>query len=498
MNYCRVPTEISIADIHAKQESLSPGMYRRVIIPTSVIKPLRDLLESQRPFDKGTDPGSVWYMKSSPRYFIRTKALQEYSCLITPKGDAIIPINPRVFSNPDLSDGDILMSKDSNIGECAIIDGNSWKGHMFSGGIVRLHPACDLYYLFSFLKHPLFKEQLHAMTARGATITHAKTLWLDCLIPFPNQKDADRVIRYVSVLMLAIIEKERTLRDRNRLIDATIQSELESNQRARRFSYEYPTISDLRKLSRLDVGMYSEQFKRKMFLILNYVGGTATYEELGFEIGRGQNLQLSCIGKSIYSEEEKPNFYRLVAPTDISEYRTVRQFRFLGNKRSLALLKQGDVVFGAEGFCKGRVVILADTVYKTISNIHGITFHHKDGDFSKGIFLGCFLGYLRDNGLVDAIGAGGSGGSLAIGYFHHVPFPKFPSDKQAAIAKLYHNPAPLPADMATLENFLDWHRRWNAELGIWDLDREMKNLQRTLAAVQEKIINGNKVTVPIP
>lgn len=80
-----------------------------------------------------------------------------------------------------------------------------------------------------------------------------------------------------------------------------------------------------------------------------------------------------------------------MAPTDISEYRTVRQFRYLGNKKNLDVLKQGDVVFGAEGFGKGRVVILADEVQGTISNIHGITFHHKHGEIIEGIFLGCFL-----------------------------------------------------------------------------------------------------------
>ena len=226
-------------------------------------------------------------------------------------------------------------------------------------------------------------------------------------------------------------------------------------------------------------------------------GGYATYEELGFDIGRGQNLQVSCIGKSIYSDDPKANFYRLVAPTDISEYRTVRKFRYLGNKKELSLLKQGDVVFGAEGFGKGRVVILADEVQKTISNIHGIIFHPKDGNIVKGIFLGCFLGYLRSIGLVDAIAAGGSGGSLAIGYFHHVPFPKFPDDKQADIARLYHNYVPPPEDAPTLDTFVDWHRRWNADLGIWELDREMNALQGILADVREQIIEGKTVEVPI-
>jgi len=474
MHYLRVPHEITLTDVQAKDASFSPGMYRRVIIPTRAAKPIGDLLDAKKPFDKGAEPGSMWYMKRSTHGFIRTKALQDYSYLIYPKGDAVVPINPRAFDDPNLCDGDILMSKDSNLGECAVVDGNGWKNHMFSGGIVRLHPTSDRWYLYSFVKNPIFKAQLRAMTSRGATIAHAKTLWLDCLIPFPDQGDAPRVIRYVSALMEAIVDKEKAIRERNKLIDASIVEELRRGQdNAQTFLYELPTIGELRCLMRLDAGLYSEDSKRKLFFVRNYRLGTGTYEELGFEIGRGQNLQISCIGQSIYSDEEKPNFYRLVAPTDISEYRTVRRFRYLGNKKSLSLLKEGDVIFGAEGFCKGRVVILPDAVQRTITNIHGIVFHLKDGNLTKGIFLGCFLGYLRNIGLVDAIGAGGSGGSLAMGYFHLVPFPKFCDDKQAEIARLYHNPVPPPQDATTLETFVHWHRRWNADLGIWELDREM-------------------------
>ena len=440
----------------------------------------------------------MWYMTRSPHAFIRTKALQDNSFLIYPKGDAIVPINPRAFSHPDLSDGDILMSKDSNVGECAVVDGDGWKNHMFSGGIVRLHPAIDRWYLYSFLKHPIFKTQLHALASRGATIRHAKNLWLDCLVPFPDQEGADAVIRYVSSLIMAIVDKEKAIRQKNRLVDSLIAAELMQLQdESQDFVYQLPTSREVREFTRLDTGLYSEETKRKLFLIGKYKRGTVTYEGLGFQIGRGQNLQVSCIGQSLYSEEDKPNFYRLVAPTDISEYRTVRQFRYLGNAKSLSLVKKGDVIFGAEGFCKGRVVILADEVKRTITNIHGIVFRPKDGSLIKGIFLGCFLGYLRNVGLVDAIGAGGSGGSLAIAYFHLVPFPRFADETQEQIARLYHNPTQNSQSPPTADTFVEWHRCRNTALGIWQLDEEMKELKQTLTAVQEQIIDGSRVTVPI-
>ena len=498
MRYETVPTEITLSDIESKEASWSPSMYRHVTLPTSATKRVEELLEVDRPYDKGVEPGSVWYMRRSSYNFIRTKAIQEYSCLIYPKGDAIIPINGRVFEGSGLLDKDILMIKDSNVGECVIIIGHNWQNYMFSAGIVRLHPIINPYYLFSFLKHPLFKLQLLALIARDTTITHARDLWLNCYIPFPNQENSDLVIKYVSVLMEAIVQKEVAIRERNSSIDRAFELELGTNQQLdKTFFFSMPTIKEIQELGRLDTGMYSVDYKDKLFRIINYKYGYTNYVELGFDVIRGQNLQISNIGESIYSDVYKSDFYRLVAPTDISEYRTVRQFRYLGSSKKLSLLKQGDVIFGAEGFGKGRVVILADEAQNTISNIHGIIFHPQDENIIKGIFLGCFLGYLRAIGLVDAIAAGGSGGSLAISYFHHVPFPKFPEDKQREIAQLYHNPALPPTDTPTIDTFLDWHSLWNKELGIWELDREMKALQQTLADVQDRIIEGKRVDVPL-
>ena len=70
-------------------------------------------------------------------------------------------------------------------------------------------------------------------------------------------------------------------------------------------------------------------------------------------------------------------------------------------------------------------------------------------------------------------------------------------DKQAAIAQLYHNPLITPTGEPTLGTFVEWHRKWNESLGIWELDREMKALQQTLSDVQERIIQGETFEVPV-
>jgi len=257
MNYLRVPRAITLADLRTKDASWSAGMYRRVEIPTSHTRSVRGLIAG---YDKGTDPGSMYYLPKSTHHFIRTKALQSHSYLICPKGGAITPINPRVFEDMVLADGDILVSKDSNVGECAMLDGDGWRNHMLSGGVVRLRPSINRYYLFAFLKHELFKTQLLPLVPRGATIAHGKELWLDCRIPFPAQRDADDVIAFVAAVTEALVGKEKAIRARNDEIHARIEAELTGNQTGT-FRYEHPMRNEIASLGRFDAAIYSYEYK---------------------------------------------------------------------------------------------------------------------------------------------------------------------------------------------------------------------------------------------
>src|SRR5439155_2657889 len=138
---------------------------------------------------------------------------------------------------------------------------------------------------------------------------HAKTLWLDCLIPFPNQEDADRVICYVSTLMQAIVEKERTIRQRSDTIHHLIQDELGSNQKARLFQFEHPYLSEIRASGRLDSAIYDLEYKSKIWLIKNYERGSGTPEEEGFKVTPGPSLEIKLLGTRIGSDTYKPGFY---------------------------------------------------------------------------------------------------------------------------------------------------------------------------------------------
>jgi hypothetical protein len=86
MNYLGVPRELTLSEILNRQDSWSPSMFRRVIIPNTNVKRVSELLRTSKPFDRGSEPGSMHYLQNSTHYFIRTKALQDHSCLLYPKG----------------------------------------------------------------------------------------------------------------------------------------------------------------------------------------------------------------------------------------------------------------------------------------------------------------------------------------------------------------------------------------------------------------------------
>ena len=500
MEYLKIPTQISSHEIRANGYSFSPGMYRRVEIPNSNTKSVGELLDDANPYDKGTEPGSWFYLPRSPFGFIRTKALQEHSTLLYPKGGSIVPLNPRGikdWNQFDLQDGDLLMAKDSNVGECVMVDGDGWKDHAWSNGVVRLHPTGDRFYFFAFVKHPLFKAQLLSMLPRGATILHAKDLWLNCRIPFPNQSDAARVVAYVSALMRTIVEKDKAIRERHSSMIAAFDNEL-LQQDDVAFAYAFPSNKDIQSAGRMDAGFWSENLRRRIHLFKHYKHGSYTsIYEAGFVTRRGQNLQVSAVGVGYYFDEKVGNACLLASPADITDFMTIPRFRYYGNPRKLNFVEQGEVIFSAKGM---REVSIGHSYVhiegeKFLTNIDA--FLIRSGNLTRDIVLGQFFSYCKKVGVFARLSDASNGGSFVQNYFAHLPIPKFPDDVQAQIARLYHNPdAAQPAWTPTLSTLVEWHRAWNEQLGIWELDREMKALQTTLRDVQEQIIRGETVNVP--
>lgn len=72
--------------------------------------------------DLGNEVGSENYVSSSSYSFIKTKALQQESYLLDKSSDAFQYITPQSFVDMKLKEGDVIISKDSNVGEIVILE----------------------------------------------------------------------------------------------------------------------------------------------------------------------------------------------------------------------------------------------------------------------------------------------------------------------------------------------------------------------------------------
>lgn len=459
-NYVNIPQYTTLREIMERGFTLSATQYKIFNIANSNVHTVAEFLDRDLDrSDLGSEVGSGEYVDYSEYQFIKTKALQKEIYLLSEDRDALEYIKPGAFINMNLKKGDLLISKDSNVGEIAILD-KDYPNAMLCGGIYRLPVSRNKYYLLAFIKSELFKQQIDFIVPRGATIRHGKTKFLDCKIPMPN-KNANDTVQYIELLMQAIVNKEIMIRQKYRTMMKMIQEELEDNQKAAQFQFRFPSIGEIAELDRMDSALYDCEFKKKEFLIRNYKNGYATVRQMGFEISRGQNLQISNIGKSIQTDESREGYYTLILPNFLSKYGTVNQVEYIGNANELKTLNEGDIIFGAEGNEKGRSFVVLEAYDRTITNIHGITLNQNSQDITKSIFVKVFLDYYRANGMIDAYAVGGNGGSMAIKYWDFLKFPNFPSEVEKNIAGLYHSGAVYHAANCTMQNFLEYDNQFN-------------------------------------
>ncbi len=492
-NYLVIPQSINSKDI-SKEYSFSPSNYIKLDIPNNNTFFLRDLLKL--PIMGGKEVGSRQYIKKSNKYFIRTKALLPNLFILDYGSEGIVPVRPQAFINKNLREGDIIISKDSNIGEAAILD-KDLSDYMLSGGlrILRLKEEKNKYYVFAFIKSQFFKQQLELLISRGATIKHAKSLWLDTKIPFPHQNNKDEVIEFFRLLVRAVVRKEVELRTKYSAIMNSIEEELIKKQKSNKFSYDLPKIYDLERDTRIDAGIFCKEYKEKQFLIENYTLGSEDIFTHGFDFKRGQNLQVSQIGLSIYTNEYKPNFYKLIRPLNLSDFGTVGDYEYLGSSRKLQPINKGEIVLSAEGTI-GKFCVFLDVDKKTITNIHGITIYRKGkADEVESIFLGLFLGYLRKANVLDYISVGGQGGSLAQKYWNYIKIPNFPREKKEFLASYYFNPIKNKEHSFKLSNLDTRDEEITRKSGIVQLDTQVKAIKEKLNESMKKIIRNERVQI---
>ena len=492
-NYIHTPKIISYNDIVEHDFSLSSSRHKKFEITNQNCKLVKDFLT--RALSRkylGVEVGSANYIGKSNHYFLRTKALQDHSYLpeITP--ETVLPIMPNCFVKMNLKAGDLIISKDSNIGEIVILD-KDYPNVMLSGALYKLPVNQHKYYLLAMMKHNIFREQLDFIVPKGATIRHAKTLFLDCKIPMPSE-NTDNVIQFMENLTQAIVNKQRLIKERHQAILAAIEKELLDNQKDI-FSYDYPSINYIQENGRMDATFYSEYYKKLIFPVLNYSYGHAPLTEQGLELKPGPSLEIKLLETRIDSDYFIKGFYRLITPKQILNTGVINKERFIGTPKKIPTIKFGDILFGESG--TGRTMVYLDDCNNTINNAHAhILRPIKDKcTLDKAITIRSIMQYYKEKGITDCLTVGGNGGHLSPSYFDRVFIPNFPTEKQQEITKLYHNPITYDVKNATLDNFLELDNEFNSQAGIYELDKTAKQLQIILNQTIENIINDEVVNI---
>ena len=326
-----------------KYKNLSSSQLEAFNFKNKNIFKLSQLLyRSLQTSDNGIEVGSINYIKKSEKIFMKAKALQAFNYLPIINAETSEFIKPSCFVNMELQAGDIILSKDSNIGEACILD-KDYPNIMLSNALYKLPINKNKLYIFSFMKSIYFKKQLDILSPRGATIRHAGKRFLECYIPFPNSNE---VISFIECLTKSIIDIEKNIFIKNDKILNYFDNNLKDNCIIEKNNIASLHFSEVKNIGRLDVGIFSESYKKINHYIENYKFGYKKFEDLGYEISRGQNLQISNIGKSIYTKAPRNgDYYQLILSNSITDYMSFRTEEYLGSKKKLKEIEYGDIIF---------------------------------------------------------------------------------------------------------------------------------------------------------
>jgi type I restriction enzyme S subunit len=481
--YIKVPNYLTLSEIIENKYNLAPSKYSRFIpVPNVTYKTLDTLCVESK--------SNILYRSKTRYYYSEIGDIDVNNGSL--RSSQLYGIKLPTENPKKIKSGDILIStvRTYRGGIGYVVD--ELDNHCCSPAIFVIgdvDKSITKEYLFAVLRTNFFIEQILGFQNRGLYPRLDKNAIKHIWIPIPKNES---ILKYVTILTKSYFNKITLIRKKHNAILSLIEKELSNNQNNNTFNYELPRINDLENIGRLDSGLYSRKYKENNHLIHNYKNGYSNIYDLGFSLSRGQNLQESNIGISIYSDTHYKHFYSLALPTYFSDYGTIDKIIYLGNKNKLKTLSENEIVFGAEGTF--RSIVICDEKENFITNIHGITLYNKNPTLS--IFIKCYLDFIVKKGIIDCVKVGGNGGSFAQKYWEIIPFPNFPEPKQKEIAKLYHNSEiSYQTKNCTLDNFLDIDNEYNKTAGIYELDKTAKLLKERLNAIIDDIVNGKEVKI---
>ncbi|MDD3821529.1 MAG: hypothetical protein ACOXZW_01690 [Bacilli bacterium] len=473
---------IKYSDIINNNFSLSPNNYNKVPIETTNVVPLSLLVEK---IIKGEEIGSRNYTQESVYKFIRTSGIVNDKYLLDENENSILNINPNSFVSKNLSQGDILICKDSNVGDVAMLR-KDYDTYMFSSGINKLILKRHKNYVFSVMKHKNFKKQLITLISKGSTLKHAKNTYLKCLIPFPND---DKVIEYVSNLTLSIVNKEKIILEKFNEINKFIENTIDSNQKANIFVFKFPRLSQILGRSRLDTGIYNEEYKKIEHKILNFSNGY--YYISKNKIHGGNTPKQRIIGGN-----KEYDFY-WITPTSINDF---------------GIFNLGDSIYcKKQNINKNCMLIINRTSKGGKGEYVGIAHYydyrhfglaqHNQGIYridgypdEELIFMTCLLNSKYYRKLCANLSMGSKMKEIKLNNILEIPFPNFSKNNRKTICQNYYNKETKLNDISPTQ-FLSIDNEWNKKAGIINIYESLHETKKILNKVIDDIYNNVPINI---
>lgn len=473
--------EIKLSNILNNRNILSPSNYENININSTIQIQLKKLIDS---VDKGIEIGSNNYVDTSDYKFIRTSAFTDYKLSIEEDKNSVLNISSNSYVNMNLKENDILICKDSNVGEVVILD-RDYKNYMFSSGINRLNISKNKLYIYAIMKNLKFKKQFISKIPKGSTIMHGKNLYLDCLIPFPNDNES---IEYIENLIKILINKEKELKNKKSQIDNIIEKELydkdiidNSNE-----SYKYPKISQLMRINRLDTGNYTEEYSKIDSMIKKYKFGYYFIDEKNISGGNTPKKRIISNSSNYKYHWITPSYIYNDGTIDLSYSISCEKCNIKNN----CMLIINRTSKGGLGEYVGISSFYDHEKNGDAQHNQGI-YKIKNMDDNDLIYLTCLMNSKLYRKYCANLSMGSKMKELKLNNILSIPFPKFDDKTKTQICSLYYNK--LRKNVTNSKEFVQFNKEWDSKAGILDIYESIINTKQILNNMIERIYENKKI-----
>ena len=492
MSYLTEKNILSSKEITKNNYAYQSSMYKGFFTKNKNLVPLKECLSRElKDTDKGREALSSNYIQNTGSFFIRTKALQNNHFIPMFDSQSRLEIHPDVMVNMELKKNDLLISKDSNIGQTVLLN-EDLPDHMISAGIYKL--PIDRYkkYIFAFMKNDLFINQLENLTPRGTSLAHAKTLFLDCLIPFPN-KESLKTINFVETIVDSIVKKEELILSKNKKISQIIGTELKNNQTTIK-NNNSTTFTELKDIGRFNSSVYSDEKKEIEKLILNY--------QNGYYFLTDEELKIGTTPKNRVIGTEKNLEYHWLTPSNCSDYGFIQKVERINhdkknNINNTSVLFINRTSRGGSGKYVG-IALFYDF------DMHGVG-HHNQGmyrlenkDLNELLFITAFFNSKIMRKFCSYLSVGTKMKELKSDHFTQIPIPKFKNSLKQKVNLLFSNKEAMEIiNNINFDNFIQKDSEFMESAGIQELAYSISKFRQKLDNIFDLILSDEKIDFTI-